>query len=69
MYDLAFTPDGKYLFFSSGRSRHPEYSDIAITLKEKIDKMNSWGNGLNEDIYWINAKIIDKLKPDKRRPD
>ena len=61
------SPDGKYLFFSSGRTRHPEYSDAAITLEEKVEMMNSWGNGRNEDIYWIDAKIIDALKPDELR--
>jgi hypothetical protein len=56
------SPDGKYLFFSSGRSRHSNYSKVAITYNEKIEMMNSWGNGRNEDIYWIDARIIDILK-------
>ena len=56
------SPDGKYLFFSSGRSRHSDYSKEAITFKEKVEMMNSWGNGRNEDIYWIDASIIDILK-------
>ncbi|MBN1273468.1 MAG: PD40 domain-containing protein [Candidatus Aminicenantes bacterium] len=56
------SPDGKYLFFSSGRNRHPDYSKEAITLKEKLEMMNSWGNGRSEDIYWIDADIIDALK-------
>ncbi len=36
---LAFSPDGKYLFFT----RYDE----------------NW----NEDIYWVDAKIIEDLKP------
>ena len=56
------SPDGKYLFFSSGRSRHPDYSKEAITYSEKMKMMNSWGNGRNEDIYWIDARIIDNLR-------
>ena len=56
------SPDGKYLFFSSGRSRHSNYSKEAITYNEKVEMMNSWGNGRNEDIYWIDAHIIDILK-------
>jgi hypothetical protein len=63
------SPDGKYLFFSSGRSRYPEYSKEAITYSEKIAMMNSWCNGRNEDIYWVDAKIIEKFKPHIRRPD
>lgn len=59
------SPDGKYLFFSSGRSRHPDYSKIAITFGKKIEMMNSWGNGRNEDIYWIDARIIEGMKPEK----
>jgi hypothetical protein len=61
------SPDGKYLFFSSGRSRHPEYSKEAITFEEKVAKMNSWGNGRNEDIYWVDAKIIENLKPEEQK--
>ena len=34
------TPDGKYIFFNSGR------------------------NG-NWDIYWVDAKIIEELKPEE----
>lgn len=56
------SPDGKYLFFSSGRTRHPDYSKTAITFREKTEMMNSWGNGRNEDIYWVDARIIDILK-------
>ena len=56
------SPDGKYLFFSSGRSRYPDYSKEAITYSEKIKMMNSWGNGRNEDIYWVDATIIEELK-------
>jgi hypothetical protein len=56
------SPEGKYLFFSSGRTRHPDYSKTAITYSEKIRMMNSWGNGRNEDIYWIDARIIDNLR-------
>jgi hypothetical protein len=57
------SPDGKYFFFSSGRSRHQDYSKVAITYSEKIAMMNSWGNGRNEDVYWVDAKIIEELKP------
>jgi hypothetical protein len=56
------SPDGKYLFFSSGRSRHQDYSKEAITFNEKLEMMNSWGNGRNEDIYWVDASIIDIMK-------
>ena len=57
------SPDGKYLFFSSRRSIHPEYRETPITLDEKVRVMNAHGDGRNEDIYWVDAKIIEKLKP------
>jgi len=56
------SPDGRYLFFSSGRSRHSNYLKHAITYDEKVEIMNAWGNGWNEDIYWIDAKIIEELR-------
>jgi hypothetical protein len=61
------SPDRKYLFFSSGRSRYPAYSKVAITYREKIAMMKSWGNGGNEDIYWVDARIIEELKPSELR--
>jgi hypothetical protein len=57
------SPDGKYLFFSSGRSIHPTYRETSITFGEKVRMMNAPGNGRNEDIYWVDAKIIEELKP------
>ncbi|MCD4677837.1 MAG: hypothetical protein K8S18_17855 [Desulfobacula sp.] len=57
------SPDGKYFFFSSGRSHHSDYSNQAITYDEKVEIMNTCGNGWNEDIYWIFAEVIEKLRP------
>ncbi|MCP4728138.1 MAG: hypothetical protein GY863_24070 [bacterium] len=58
------TTDGKYFFFSSRRTIHEEYSNIPITYEEKMKIMNSPGNGL-QDIYWVDARIIDTFKPDE----
>ena len=58
------TSDGKYLFFSSSRSIHKEYSEIPITYEEKLRILNGPGNG-NADIYWVDAKIIEELEPDE----
>jgi hypothetical protein len=59
------TSDGKYLFFTSRRRRleglHPTNP---ITYKEKMKMVNSPGNG-EGDIYWVNAQVIDELKPDE----
>lgn len=56
------SPDGKYFFFTSYRSRHKPYSEVPLTLEEKIRILNSPGNGLG-DIYWVDARIIKKLRP------
>ncbi len=56
------TPDGKYLFFCSNRTTHRPYSEVPITYEEKLNILNSPGNG-SEDIYWVDARIIDELKP------
>lgn len=57
------TPDRKYFFFCSTRRTYKRYSETPITLSQKISIMNSNGNG-QADIYWVDAKIIEELKPD-----
>jgi len=57
------SPDGKYFFFSSRNTTHKEYSETPLTYEEKIRILNSPGNG-NADIYWVDAKIIEEMKPD-----
>jgi WD40-like Beta Propeller Repeat len=56
------TPDGKYFFFSSNRNNHKTYSETSLTYEQKIEILSSPENG-NSDIYWIDAKIIEELKP------
>lgn len=46
-----FSPDGKFLFFNSMR-------------KIEGNDSTQYGNGLG-DIYWVNTKIIDNLKPEE----
>lgn len=57
------TPDGKYLFFASNRVIHRNYSQTPLTYGEKIKALNSYGNGSN-DVYWVDAGIIENLKLD-----
>ena len=54
--------DGKYLFFTSDRRAHKPFSEVPITYEEKIKILNSPGNG-NGDIYWVDAAVINNLKP------
>lgn len=59
------SPDGKYLFFSAQKtSIEIEEKMKTKTLKNMIDILNSPQNG-NQDIYWIDAKIIEILRPKK----
>jgi Tol biopolymer transport system component len=58
------SPDGKYLFFTSTRRIYKSYSEIPLSYERKLEILNSPGNG-SEDIYWVDAKIIEELKPDE----
>ena len=56
--------DGKYFFFASTRRLHKPYSEISLSYERKLEILNSPGNG-SSDIYWVDAKIIEDLKPKK----
>ncbi|MCJ7615309.1 MAG: hypothetical protein MUO43_02095, partial [Desulfobacterales bacterium] len=57
------TYDGKYLFFDgyvlNGAEQLP---DQPITFEEFRNFTNAPGNG-SADFYWVDAKVIDELKP------
>lgn len=55
------SPDGKYLFFTSMRNVYKDYNK-KVTYNDKLNMLNGPGNG-NNDIYWVNADVINKLKP------
>ena len=66
-YNPFVTYDGKYIFFSSNRmeaSIRSKLSNKSLNYQELHDLQNSSGNG-SFDIYWIDAKIIEELKPDE----
>ncbi|NPD47980.1 MULTISPECIES: PD40 domain-containing protein [unclassified Lentimicrobium] len=56
------SPDGKYLFFSSMRITYKKYIDEPISYRDKMQILDNPGNE-SEDIFWIDAKIIENLKP------
>jgi Tol biopolymer transport system component len=62
----SITPDGKYLFFTSNRRIQKSYPETSMTYENKMkilnDELNSPGN-VWTDIYWVDAKIIEDLKP------
>ena len=59
------SPDGKYLFFTSNRSKLKEFPenpmDYTTFWKMHIESQN----GLS-DIYWVDANIIEDIKSDNR---
>jgi len=64
-YCPILSPEGKYFFFTSHRRLHESYSEKSRTFKEILKLKNSPGNG-GGDIYWVDAKIIDTYKPDRK---
>ena len=56
------THDDKYLFFSSNRKIDKSYPEIPLTYKQIVKVLEGPGNGKN-DIFWVDAKIIEDLKP------
>ena len=65
-YAPRLSHDNKYIFFSSYRSdwmkpfnsRKPSYEELMWLTKNPV-------NG-GSDIYWVDAKIIEELKPKRR---
>ena len=61
-YCPALSPDGKYLFFSSRRSAAVE--PRPRTFAERAAELRSPGNG-QDDIYWVSAEVIERLRPEE----
>ena len=58
------THDGRYLFFSSNRKKIKTYPEFPLTYEQIVRELASPGNGAH-DIYWVDARIIDKLEPEE----
>lgn len=58
---ISVSPDMKILFFASSR-RNPLPSGARWTYKSLIEMRTAPGNG-NSDIYWVDAEVIEKLRP------
>ena len=58
------SPDGKYLFFNSDVNPYFPYPDHNLTYGEIVEIFNSPLNG-SYNIYWVDAKIIEQLKPEE----
>jgi len=55
--------DGKYLFFASSRIETKEFPKGPMILSELKQFVHGPTDG-TEHIYWVDAKVIDELKPD-----
>jgi Tol biopolymer transport system component len=61
-YCPSLSPDGKYLFFASNRSKHQNYSEKRLSYQQLMQILEGPQNG-NQDIYWVESAIIESLKP------
>jgi glyoxylase-like metal-dependent hydrolase (beta-lactamase superfamily II) len=59
------SPDNAYLFFTSWKTGHMNYSPEQRSYKEFKKIYDSPANGWGGDIYWVSAKVIDELRPNK----
>jgi hypothetical protein len=64
----SFSPDGKFFFLSA----RPSFMDVNVTVFDKVmnyrdlQEMTVKNPAYDRaDIYWVDAKIIDELKPNK----
>ncbi|MFC1724791.1 hypothetical protein ACFL4T_04125 [candidate division KSB1 bacterium] len=58
------TRDGRYLFFVSWRYEGETWSEKKRTFDEIIALKKGPMYGWGADIYWVDTKVIDQLKPD-----
>ena len=58
------SPDGKYLFFSSMRKSETFVSEQVGSYDELLKNSKNPQNG-KMDIYWVDARIIEDLKPEE----
>jgi hypothetical protein len=61
-YSASVSPDGKYLFFISGRMPSPEEMPSPLTFAYLQYMHNTAPNG-DAAIYWVDAKVITDLRP------
>ena len=62
-YSPYVSPDGKYFFFMSSRTELGEdVQSEPFTARSLEELHNTPGNG-NSDIYWIEAGILEELRP------
>jgi len=64
-YSPSVSRDGKYLFFMSSRVLPKDQRPKKLSSAFLHGLHGKLGNG-NTSIYWVDARIIDNLRPDKQ---
>jgi Tol biopolymer transport system component len=62
------SPDGRFLFFNSYKNdeNQSSYWKKPLSYDEVLKKLDTIYNGF-PNIYWVDAKIIEDLKPDEMK--
>lgn len=66
-YCPMLTPDSKYLFFASSKNIYCDFSDKKMNYQDIVvhyDTVLSKPQNRYGDIYWVDACILDKFKPE-----
>ena len=58
-YCPALTPDGRYFFFTSGRT--PDGDSRPLTYDELAEGLRGPFNG-SDNLWWVDARVIDQLR-------
>lgn len=58
--------DGKYLFFVSNRWLSNPYCETRLNINQLKERAKNISNGMG-NVYWVDAKIIEELKPEDLR--
>jgi len=65
-WSFYISPDKKYIFYMASKpfpkEKHPE--NLSLDFLHKFSKMPQNGNS---DIYWIDAKILENLRPQAKK--
>ena len=65
-YTPYVTPDGKYFFFNRMQGKLADGDPgKRLNYEEITERSRQWGNGAG-DLYWVDAAVIEKLKPKSR---
>lgn len=63
-YSSFVSRDGKYLFFMSTRAPVDEGTENLTYSHEELTRIHNNPENGNSDIYWIDAGIIEELRPE-----